>query len=188
MTLIHWTLRILVLSSLAGADGFIQYNFGVGQDSNNQSTVTIQRSTFHEVSSYFKITQKAEFHLGISYIKSSSYQTESDNNSSTQTTNVPLISLRYYLNKNRNFGLTLQFSPIAKLYQATDLAAADWSGTAVIVKPGVYVPVKTSFQLAIELNYIKSMYSKKTALSGTLPDSNFSRTQLVPTAGLIWNL
>lgn len=187
MKVFRCVIAILLIGVFTKGESFLQYSFGASQDSNNQFTQTLQRSYFHELSYYYELGKTKNLFLGIAYSRSSSYQTEANNSSTTQVSSNPLLSMRYYLTKNQNIGLTLQFAPVAQLYQETDSASANWTGTVITVKPGIYISMKSRFQLAIELTYMKSNYTKKSALSGTIQDTNFSRTQTIPSLGIIWN-
>lgn len=188
MNKIFLILSILALNSICRAESFfIQYSLGATQDYNNQTIQTLQRSFFHEASFYYRMFKNQELYIGLSYSMSSTYQTDSTSSSSTQIGNSPLVSVRYYLNKKQYMGLTFQYGPMAQLYQASEAAEINWTGSMLAVKPGIYLPLSKSFQLAIEFSYFMTNYTKTSTISGSTTDSSFTRTQAIPSAGLIWN-
>ena len=185
---LRFIVAVISLSlSIAKANSFVQYSFGYSQDYNTLSTQNIQRGYFNEFSYYLQFGSLTHLYLGFSYNMISSYQTESDTSSTTQSGQNALVNVRYYLFKNDIIGFTLQYSPMAKLYYANESSEVNWTGSSVVIKPGIYPQLSQSFKISLELAYYMSTYNKKEILSGTESSNSFTRTHAIPTAGIIWD-
>lgn len=178
---------VTLMVSFAQANSFIQYSFGASQDSNSYDPQNLQRSYFNEFSYYFQIGKWDRLYLGAAYSLVSSYQSESDDSSTTQSGQNALVSARVCLTKNEVVAVTVQYSPLSKLYYATDAIEENWTGTAIVIKPGIYPQLTSKLRVSIELSYYMANYTKRETLSGTSTTSSFTRTNAIPSAGLIWD-
>jgi hypothetical protein len=183
-----WCLALLLLSiDTVQAGSFVQYSLGASQDFNSYSPQSIQRSYFNEFSYYLQMGKWDRLYLGAAYSMISSYQSETDESSTTQSGQNALLSARLYLTKNKVLGITVQYSPLAKLYYATELIEENWTGSAFVIKPGIYPQLTSKLRISIELSYYMATYNKRETISGTSTTESFTRTHAIPSAGLIWD-
>ncbi|MBL7544518.1 MAG: hypothetical protein JNL11_11940 [Bdellovibrionaceae bacterium] len=178
---------IILFAYNVQANWFVQYNFGLSRDFNSYTPENIQRSYLNEISFYFQLGQTKRLYWGASYNFTSNYQSESNSSSTTQSTQGAAIAARWYFNKNETLGMTIEYCPLIKLYYATENTEEDWSGSGLVIKPGLYPQLTARLKVSIEFIYHVAAYNNKEVLSGASTTSNFTRSYALPSAGIIWD-
>ncbi len=167
---------------------FAETQLGVGaslvQDQDTLSSQNISHSYFYDASVFLTLGGSKRLYLGISYVNVSTYLPNATTLSTNQIASSVFVGLRYTFPTSELMAISIMTSPMAQTnYVSGDGTSTLWSGTAILVKAGIYPPISATISIAVEGNYYSATYNTKSSGSASTA-AGFSRTLIAPTIGI----
>lgn len=175
----------LLFSSLSWADATIDLGLVYSSDTFKATPEAANNQYFYNASALFNLDNKARWNMGFAVLGIS--QTAKTGTTETSYSSFDLgPAVRWNIDKNRIFSLTLAYGYLAKASYSVDSGAAEkWEGTSLLGQFAVQAPIQDKFYVGLSLNYYSATYSKK-VVSSVESSNDAQKSWIFPMINLTW--